>query len=383
MKKMNQPQSMFDIINNLRKKGIPEKEFKRHIDHYLYRKACRLGIPLHGSFELTPFCNLDCKMCYVHLSSSQFSKKDLLSVDEWKSIIDQAHKAGMIKASLTGGECLTYSGFNELSLYLYNLGIIPGIMSNGLLLDKEQLDFLKLYPPKIIQISIYGSSDDAYERVTGKRAFSNVYHNLELAKEAHLPVVLTITPNRFMADDIQQLLEVVEDLNIPYNINSSLIVPRANTGRKLEDMSIDQYISLYKLKKKIDKDEECDCTGDIKVPDENHLGRRVFGLQCGGGRGSFTIKYDGSISPCASLYDISANTLEMGFLNAWKYINNLANNYPMPQECYGCVYHDYCLLCPAIHRNANRIGHCDPRVCERTKKLVQNGIIRIDMSNKG
>ena len=383
MDKINQPQSIFDLIDNLRKNGIPEKEFKRHIDHYLFQKACGLGIPLHGSFELTPLCNLDCKMCYVHLSGSQFNKKDLLSVDEWKSIIGQAHKAGMIKASLTGGECLTYSGFNELYLFLYNMGIIPGIMSNGLLLDKEQLKFFKQYPPKIIQISLYGSSDDVYERVTGKRAFGTVYHNLELIKEARFPVVLTITPNKFLADDIQQLLEFAESLNIPYNINSSLIVPRVNTGRKLEDMSIDQYVSLYKYKKMIDKDEECECIDDIKVPEENHLGRRRFGLQCGGGRGSFTIKYDGSISPCASLYDLSANTLEMGFLNAWKYINNLANNYPMPQECYDCVYHDYCLLCPAIHRNANRVGHCDPRVCERTKRLVQNGIIKINMNNEG
>ena len=35
---------------------------------YLYRKATAAGIPLSGTFELTPVCNVDCKMCYVRLS---------------------------------------------------------------------------------------------------------------------------------------------------------------------------------------------------------------------------------------------------------------------------------------------------------------------------
>ena len=32
------------------------------ITEYLYRKACLKNIPLSGTFELTPRCNLNCKM---------------------------------------------------------------------------------------------------------------------------------------------------------------------------------------------------------------------------------------------------------------------------------------------------------------------------------
>ena len=35
---------------------------------YLYQKAAAAGVPLSGTFELTPVCNMDCKMCYVRLS---------------------------------------------------------------------------------------------------------------------------------------------------------------------------------------------------------------------------------------------------------------------------------------------------------------------------
>ena len=33
---------------------------------YLFAKADERGIPLSGTFELTPRCNLDCRMCYIH-----------------------------------------------------------------------------------------------------------------------------------------------------------------------------------------------------------------------------------------------------------------------------------------------------------------------------
>ena len=36
---------------------------------YLHAKACRSGTPLAGNFELTPRCNFECRMCYVHLSA--------------------------------------------------------------------------------------------------------------------------------------------------------------------------------------------------------------------------------------------------------------------------------------------------------------------------
>lgn len=32
---------------------------------YMYSKASRAGIPLGGTFELTPLCNFRCRMCYI------------------------------------------------------------------------------------------------------------------------------------------------------------------------------------------------------------------------------------------------------------------------------------------------------------------------------
>lgn len=41
------------------------------ITEYLHAKAARQGIPLSGTFELTPLCNMNCRMCYVRMSREQ------------------------------------------------------------------------------------------------------------------------------------------------------------------------------------------------------------------------------------------------------------------------------------------------------------------------
>ena len=41
------------------------------ITEYLHAKAARARIPLSGSFELTPVCNMSCRMCYVRMTKEQ------------------------------------------------------------------------------------------------------------------------------------------------------------------------------------------------------------------------------------------------------------------------------------------------------------------------
>ncbi len=374
--------SLVDFIAGMKKQGVAEKDIKKAYNQYLEIKARKRRIPLSGKFELTPLCNLDCKMCYVHLNSKQFDKASLLPVEAWKKLIDEAHKAGMLYATLTGGECLTYPGFEEIYLYLYSKGIVPGIMSNGLLMDQHRIDFFKKYPPTLIQVTLYGSSDDIYEKVTGHRVFWTIYHNLELLRESQLKVFITLTPSAFMRDDIRFIQETAKALQFPFGINANLITPRENTGRQLEDLEIDQYIEMYKIWKEM-REEELIPVDPVELPPENDKGNQTCGLQCGGGTSAFTIQYNGKMAPCPSLYEVTTEPLRDGFLTAWHQLNDLVREYPMPAECTECVYHDCCISCPAIHNNAHNPGHCDPHICERTKRLIQEGFIQLPEKLKG
>ena len=366
--------NLVEYVRQLKAQGIPEEDNKKLIGRYLEQKARERGIPISGAFELTPFCNLDCKMCYVHLNKHSLATSELLSVFEWKSLIQQAHDAGMRSAMLTGGECLTYPGFDELYLFLHELGVSTDILSNGLLIDEKRIQFFLQHRPQSIKISLYGSCDDAYEKVTGHRVFQKIYHNLELIRDAKLPVYISITPSIFMQDDMAGVIETAESLNIRYEINARLFQPRENTGRTIEDLSLDQYVELYRIRSRYHQKNPIPIA-PTEVPEENHDNSKKRGLRCGAGQSSFAIRYDGCVCPCVSLDEFSVSALKIGFQSAWKKVYEYAVNYPVPSECDGCVYRPVCINCQAMHKNAPQVGHCDPQICERIKRLVQEGFL--------
>ena len=366
--------SIVDYITKLKAQNVPEREYAHRINFFLEHKARKFHIPLLGYYELTPLCNLDCKMCYVHLSTSQYSPDRLLNVNVWKDLTKEAYKIGMRSVTLTGGECLTYPEFEELYLFLHSMHINTYILTNGVLLDDNRVDFFKKFPPKSIQISLYGSSDANYQLVTGHKVFSTVIQNILSLKRSGLPLRIAVTPSNYMQNDIRELFRTIEDLGIPYYVNKMLLVPRRNTNRQYEDLDIEQYIEIYKIhnemhhinNKPLDSSDLPEIFG--KEPS--------YGLKCGAGRSTFSIRYDGRMYACLGLDDYASFPLTDGFQVAWKMINEYADQYPYPQECNGCIYFDSCHPCPIMHKSAPDRGHCDPRICEKTRRFIQAGILR-------
>lgn len=100
-------------------------------ERQLFAKAARNRIPLYGVLELLPLCNLNCDMCYVHLSKQEMqSQGGLRSVDEWISFAHQMKDAGTLFLLLTGGEPLLFPQFKELYTTLKDMGMILTINSS-------------------------------------------------------------------------------------------------------------------------------------------------------------------------------------------------------------------------------------------------------------
>ena len=380
------PQTLPEYLLQLRIEGVPASEEWDRASHFLDLKSREKGIPLHGTFELTPLCNLDCKMCYVHLPSSRYSRSRLLSVETWKSLMTQAKEAGMFKASFTGGEALTYPGFEELWHYLHFEGIQLSLMTNGLLLNDERVEFLRMHRPYAVQVTLYGGSEEEYEAVTGFRVFHRVMENIRRVRDAGLPVRISLTPNRFMGSDFGPLLEAADSLGVPWRINARLLPPRPSTEREKEDLSDEEYLELYCLQAEM-KGRSLTPQDLSELPDEPATGdctgvTESCGLRCGGGRSSFCIRYDGKMTPCVSLYDQTTDPLADGFQQAWQNLRKLADDYQVPVECASCAWHGSCLVCPAMHRAAEP-GHCDPDICKRTKKLAAAGFIPVPAKKGG
>ncbi len=371
------PSSLQELLFQLNKAGITDYRRYEAVRKYLSFCARDKDIPLCGTFELTPLCNLDCKMCYVHLNKEQMCKQELLSTSVWKGYIDQAFAAGMMYAKITGGECLTYSGFREVYLHLRSLGIETEIYTNGVLLCGEMLEFLKKYPPAGIQITLYGANDDGYFNVTCHRVFDKVLHNIKEIQKSGLPLSIAITPNSFMRDG-KEVVQLVHSLGLPIRINSGLISPREETGRGKQDACLDTYVDMLKLKNQLIGRlnlNECD---EANLPDTGKDGiEQIKGVRCGAGRNTFSISWNGILRPCNTFPVISADISKMSFKDAWSKINSEVKDFPLPIECAQCCYKKVCKHCVAEHASGASIGHASPMICAWAKRMTAEGLIKL------
>lgn len=370
------PASLAELLAQLDAQGVTDYRRYSEVRKYLGFKARDRGVPVSGTFELTPLCNLDCKMCYVHLNREQLRGAELLSTETWKDLMRQAVDAGMMFAKLTGGECLTYPGFRELYLYLRGLGVETCILSNGVLMDAEMVDFLVENPPALIQITLYGASEEAYARVTGHRSFARVMENLRRIQAAGLPLRVGITPNAFMEDG-EQLVRLLHGMGVPFQINAGLMAPRAETGRELLDADLDTYVCLMKLIRELRGGEACiGCDeGELPEPGGNST-EAAKGVRCGAGRSAFSIAWNGALRPCNTFPELAADALALGFAEAWRRINERVKDFLQPVECEGCAYQMQCPSCMAEHASGAPVGHANSAICVRTRRMIAEGLIQ-------
>ena len=370
----------FDYIEDLRKQNGKQVQHFRTFSRYLESRAREKGVPLSGQFELTPLCNFSCKMCYVHLDADQLSGRKVLSTDTWKSLMHQAWEAGMLHASLTGGECLTYSGFDELFLYLQSLGCTISVLTNGYLLDDRRIAFFRQHKPAAIQITLYGWNNDVYERVTGQPAFDTVIGNIRKAMDAGLNVDLTVTPNRYLGEDVLETVRLGKRLDKGLVVNTSLFAPREETGRSRQEDGIDadQYIRIYRLMNELAGRETKEIDPDRLPPvgGPSHECTKC-GLQCGGGRSAFVIDWKGTMMPCNRLNVVHADPIREGFKEAWARINREAENWPRVPECEGCAYRSVCNICAASMLRYAEPGRQPTELCETIRYYLRHGVMEI------
>lgn len=370
----------FEFLEKLRRENGKQVQNYRELSKYLDFKAREKRVPISGQFELTPLCNFDCKMCYVHLDPDQIKGRSVLSVSTWKDLIHQAWDAGMMHAVLTGGECLSYPWFDELYLYLCDLGCDIGILTNGFLLNEKRILFFSEHKPKRMQITLYGCNDDVYERVTGYRAFSTVIRNVHNAIAAGLPISLNVTPNRFLGEDVFETIRLARKMTRAVTVNSTVFSPREETGRSSQNDNpdIDHYVRIYQLMNELDGRETKEIEAE-KLPPVGGPSHECSecGLRCAGGRASFVIDWKGKMLPCNRMNMICADTILEGFNAAWEKVNQAANNWPRVPECIGCPYDDICSNCMGNILQYSEPGKQPLALCEQTKYYVQHGVRHI------
>ena len=293
---------------------LPYREFLAMIQE----RTREADIPYHGSFELTPLCNLDCKMCYVHLQDPSVRHR-MLSGEQWISLIQQAIDEGMMEAMLTGGEAMTHPAFWDIYMYLINHGIVTQVKTNGLLLNEEAIKRFQQYPP-----------------------FKT-----------------------------ERVMKLAGSFGVSVMVNDSLIDPHDNTGRKKADFDIplEEDMSINAKTKEMLPPLYDAADHEFFMKRRNRPVLSDKGLYCSAGRSGFAINWDGALLPCLSFPRdvVCAYPLRDGFSQAWHEVNEAVKNYEIPQECHSCELNDKCHYCPMNHQKVAAKHQCDTDFCNYIK----------------
>ena len=87
--------------------------------------------------------------------------------------------------------------------------------------------------------------------------------------------------------------------------------------------------------------------------------------------------------PCANIMvGDGASLLEMSFADAWVKTKAAADSVVRGMECVDCAYDKECPKCPTLRLKDLESGHCNPEVCEMTRRLVAAGVKKLKQSEE-
>lgn len=319
----------------------------------LCQKCARLGIPVSGIFELTPRCNLRCRMCYVRLTPEEMAPLGQeRTLEQWLDLAQQAHDSGLIFLLLTGGEPTLREDFCELYEALAQMGFSISINTNGTLITPKLRELWHRLPPAQINITLYGTNREDYNALCGNpEAFDAVTEALDWLQEEGILVHLNTTIVPTNHHKWAQLEAFAKNRSLDLRMTTYCFPPTRRDRscfQRLEPEEAGALLvkdTLYRegpegiLRKARDLDTPLprSCELDNGEP-----------IHCLAGRSQFWVTWNGSITPCAMLTAPAAHPFRDGFASAWEDLKEQCRPIRLCPDCVDCPDRKSCMNCAAV-----------------------------------
>ncbi len=362
----------------------------------LNQKARTARIPISGTFELSPICNLSCKMCYVRKTPAEVAahSRPLVTLEQWKQIADEAFDSGMLFLLLTGGEPFLWQDFKELYTYLAHKGFVISINSNGTLISDEMLELLKENPPAHINITLYGGSDETYERLCGvKGMYKRVTGTIDRLRDAGVLVKLKASMTPYNVCDMDKIIEFAKERSLVLEMGTYMFPPirRDEESYGKGDRFTPEEAAFYNLQqKRLMTSPEVYrellkqvVEGSIPPPglDEACIDPIDGQVRCQAGRGMFWATWDGYMTPCGMMLEPKADLISLGFNEAWKQTVESTEKMRLSGVCENCKNKDLCHCCASMAiaetGSPSGIPQYLCRMADEMRRLAQEELNRI------
>ena len=333
-------------------------------------------IPLSIGLEITSRCNLNCRHCYINKpASDKIMRSSELTFKQIDQITDEALKLGTLWIHLTGGEALLRDDFIDIYLCLKRKGFLVSVLTNGTLITEKHIEIFKKYPPRSLEISIYGMTEKTCEFVTQtKGALKSFQKGFELCVNNGFDIILKTVASRPIMPELDQIKNLAMKYeNVILNIEDSLI------SRIDNDYARTKMIQGQRSPKqlKASRPKTCEVSGKASRLTNDFQGNLFL---CNAGINSCWISSDGKTHLCTTLrnpelaYDLKSGTLN----DYWKQkvpeiLSLRSERLTFKENCGTCTERSSCLWCPALswvetREMDQRVDHVCTRMTEKKLK---------------
>ncbi|MCD8369778.1 MAG: radical SAM protein [Clostridiales bacterium] len=317
----------------------------------ILREADVTCTPVMGVIELLPLCNMNCRMCYVHLSKAEMDAQGrMLTCEEWLSIVKAACEEGLLFLTLTGGEVLLYPELKRLYTEISQMGVVLEVKTNGTLLDEELADFFSENGVQRIYITLYGKDNATYAALCGNAdGFTQVMRAAGLLKEREIPFVFdcSLTPDNI--DQLPELYQIAEAFDVPLSVATYMFpgLRRGITSQEQYRLAAEQAAEAEVSGCQPVTSPQTARETLAKLKNGPKLKGRT-GFPCRAGRSVFNMNWRGELLPCGMFLEPRISLLEHSFRECWDFMVDACQKTPQCQDCIACDLQNLCQVCPAV-----------------------------------
>lgn len=298
-----------------------------------------------GVLELTYRCNLNCRHCYCNDPSLK-RKEEELSFKEICALIDEAVDLGCLWLAFSGGEPFIREDFFDIYLYAKKKGLLLAILTNASLIDEKTVSFLKKWPPREVEISLYGVNEEIHDNVTQtKGSFRKAIKAIHLLRENGIALeikTMVLTLNRH---EIGKISKFADSLGARFRydplIHSKLNGDKSTHALRLNAQeAVDVDVELAQMPEYWQK--ECRAYLGVEVDCE-----KLY--TCGAGMCMFTVNPYGLLQTCSFPQKVSYNLRGGSLKEGWhNVIPQVVSRKRVNKDfaCRNCQVRAICSQCP-------------------------------------
>ncbi len=159
--------------------------------------------------EITHRCPLHCPYCS---NPTQARNNHELTTDEWKRVIHEAAKLGVLQIGFSGGEPLARRDLAELIRAAREANLYANLITSGIGFDDDRISSLRDAGLDSVQLSFQSDEADLADEIAGAGAHQRKLEVAAKIRAAGIPLSLNFVIHRRNIDRLPEIIGLSETL---------------------------------------------------------------------------------------------------------------------------------------------------------------------------